>query len=375
MTVDAGPRHDALEVLAAFAVAVRAAGVAVTTDRTQGFLAACAALDAGDPGAVYWAGRATLCAGPDDIDRYDHAYEAWFRGRGLRPPSPRDASASPRTPQSALGDGPGRGGDASDDDVMVQAMASRIEVLRSRDIAELSAAERARLHAVFGSLRLRPPTVPSARRRPARRGPVDGRRTLRAMLRAAGEPTELRHWARSRRPRRIVILVDVSGSMAPYADSLLRFAHLVTVANPTRTEVFTIGTRLTRVTRAMRLRDGEAALRAAGQTVPDWSGGTRLGDTLKAFLDRWGQRGAARGAVVVVMSDGWERGDADLLAEQMRRLHRVAHRVVWANPHRGRDGYQPVQAGIVAALPHIDAFVPGHSMAAFQHVLQEVADA
>jgi uncharacterized protein with von Willebrand factor type A (vWA) domain len=113
----------------------------------------------------------------------------------------------------------------------------------------------------------------------------------------------------------------------------------------------------------------------AGEQVPDWSGGTRLGETLQIFLDRWGRRGPARGAVVVVMSDGWERGDADLLAEQMRRLRRLAHRVVWANPHRGRADYQPIQAGIVAALPHVDDFIAGHSMAAFEKVLEAVSDA
>jgi len=163
--------------------------------------------------------------------------------------------------------------------------------------------------------------------------------------------------------------------MGPYADSLLRWAHVVATRNRARTEVFTIGTRLTRVTRSMRLRDGEAALGAAGQAVPDWSGGTRLGEVLQAFLDRWGQRGLARGAVVVVMSDGWERGDPTLLREQMRRLRRLAHRVVWVNPHRGKDGYAPVQAGIVAALPFVDEFIAGHSMATFEQALEVVADA
>jgi uncharacterized protein len=171
------------------------------------------------------------------------------------------------------------------------------------------------------------------------------------------------------------VLVDVSGSMGPYADSLLRWAHVVSTGNRARTEVFTVGTRLTRVTRAMRLREGEAAVEAAGQAVPDWSGGTRLGEVMRAFLDRWGQRGMARGAVVVVMSDGWERGDAGLLAEQMQRLHRLAHRVVWVNPHRGKRGYQPVQSGIVAALPYVDDLIAGHSMATFGRALEVIADA
>ncbi len=136
-----------------------------------------------------------------------------------------------------------------------------------------------------------------------------------------------------------------------------------------------MGTRVTRLTRAMRLRDVDKAIVAAGETVPDWSGGTRLGEGLKAFLDRWGQRGLARGAVVVVFSDGWERGDAVLLGEQMARLHRLAHRVVWVNPHKGAAGYQPVQQGMAAALPHVDHFVAGHSLAAFRKVLEVIRDA
>jgi uncharacterized protein len=136
-----------------------------------------------------------------------------------------------------------------------------------------------------------------------------------------------------------------------------------------------VGTRLTHLTRALRQRDAEVALVAASKTVPDWSGGTRLGETLRIFLDRWGQRGMARGSVVVVFSDGWERGDAALLAEQMSRLRRLAHAVVWVNPHRGRSGYEPVQQGILAALPHIDHFVAGHSLAAYADLTEVIAHA
>jgi hypothetical protein len=163
--------------------------------------------------------------------------------------------------------------------------------------------------------------------------------------------------------------------MSPYADALLRLAHVWVRGAPRTTEVFTAGTRLTRVTRALRGRDPEVALRAAGEQVPDWSGGTRLGEALQAFLDRWGQRGTARGAVVVVFSDGWERGDPELLATQMARLHRLAHRVVWVNPHRGKAGYRPVQGGIAAALPFVDDFVAGHSLATFAELVEVVARA
>jgi uncharacterized protein with von Willebrand factor type A (vWA) domain len=164
-----------------------------------------------------------------------------------------------------------------------------------------------------------------------------------------------------------VFLLDVSGSMAPYADALLRFAH-VAVRRRTGTEVFTLGTRLTRVSRELRRRDADLALSAVARTVPDWSGGTRLGELLRAFLDRWGQRGTARGAVVVVASDGWERGDPQVLGEQMARLHRLAHRVVWVNPHRGKPGFAPLTAGLLAALPHVDDFVSGHSLAAYEEL-------
>jgi uncharacterized protein len=367
-------RHEADEMLAAFAVAVRTAGVPVTMDRTQAFLRGAAILDAGDRSAVYWAGRATLCANADELERYDAVFEAWFSGRGPTAAPAREPAVIRH--QASLEDDADSSPDASDgSEVVIRAAASSTEVLRHRDVAELSKAERTRLARLFAQLRPLPPERVSARRRPSLRGEVDGRRTLRQQLRNGGEPSTLEFRDRTICARRVVVLVDVSGSMGPYADSLLRWAHALTSVNRARTEVFTIGTRLTRVTRAMRLRDGEAAVAAAGDAVPDWSGGTRLGEVMQAFLDRWGQRGVARGAVIVVMSDGWERGDSALLREQMRRLHRLAHRVVWVNPHQGKDGYLPVQGGIVAALPFIDDFVAGHSMATFEEALEVVARA
>jgi hypothetical protein len=342
-------------------------------DRTQAFLTATATVGAEDQTAVYWAGRATLCSCLDDLERYDELFLAWFGGHGLAVGRPRDSRR--RVAQADLG-GEGDGdGSAERSETVLRAAASSTEVLRHRDVAELSPAERAELARLFGTLRPVAPQRTSPRRKPSRRGEVDGRRTLREELRHGGEPARLRHRSRSTRPRRVVVLVDVSGSMGPYADSLLRWAHVVTSTNRSRTEVFTIGTRLTRVTRAMRLRDGEHALEAAGQAVPDWSGGTRLGEALQAFLDRWGQRGVARGAVVVILSDGWERGDSVQLGEQMRRLQRLAHRVVWVNPHQGKPGYAPVQSGIVAALPFVDTFLAGHSMATFEQALEVIADA
>jgi uncharacterized protein with von Willebrand factor type A (vWA) domain len=192
------------------------------------------------------------------------------------------------------------------------------------------------------------------------------------MLRKGGEVDEILMRRHRPRPRRIVELIDVSGSMQLYADAHLRFAHVVSRRRPD-VEVFTIGTRLTRITRQMTARDPDAALRAVGAAIPDWSGGTRLGDLLKAFLDRWGQRGTARGAVVVIASDGWERGDVSLLGEQMARLHRLAHSVIWVNPHAGKEGFAPATAGMTAALPYVDALVAGHNLEAFEALARRLS--
>ncbi len=370
------PVRDADEILLGFTRALRAAGVPVTQDRSQGFLAAVALLGLDHQRATYLAGRATLCGSPDDLERYDQVFEAWFNSRDGLPRSRPAAAARPVLSELPETDATGEG--ERDADEIVRAMASAAEVLRHRDVASLSPAEKQRLDAMFVTLRPRSPLRRTARHEPWRRGRVDASRTLRASLRHVGEPAEIAWRRRGVRPRRVVLLVDVSGSMSGYADSLLRLAHRFSrVARERRgvVETFTIGTRLTHLTRAMRVRDPERALVAAGETVPDWSGGTRLGETLQFFLDRWGQRGMARGAVVVLFSDGWERGDPTLLAEQMARLHRVAHRVVWVNPHRGKVGYEPVQQGVLAALPHIDHFVAGHSLATYAELMDVVARA
>ncbi|WP_328521935.1 vWA domain-containing protein [Kribbella sp. NBC_00359] len=356
--------------LAGFASALRHAGLAVTADRVHVFLRAVATLDATMTADVYWSGRAALCSGPDDTAKYDEVFSAWFSGE-------RSGGVARRTPQSsvqaALDADDGAAGEDADRTINVSA--STTEVLRHRDVADLSASDRAELARLFGTLRPRVPVRRATRRRPSYRGEIDPRRTLRAQLRQVGEPARVQYRRRGTRPRRIVVLVDVSGSMRPYADSLLRLAHTIVQRAPRSVEVFTIGTRLTRVTPALRRRDAEFALRAAGDVVPDWSGGTRLGEVLKVFLDRWGRRGMARRAVVVVCSDGWERGDAALLGAQLEQLAGLAHRVVWLNPHRGKPGYLPVQTGIVAVLPYVDDLVAGHSLASFADLLEVVADA
>ncbi len=357
--------------LAGFCRALAAAGLPVALDATATYLDALAHVDVGDPVQVYWAGRATLCRTPDDTARYDATFVHWFGD--TVPTGSRTHGQRTRTARiAALSRGEGADGDSGDDAPRLQVAADDTDVLRHRDVAELTTAERAHLAELLARLEPRPPTRRGLRSKPSRRGPVDPRHTLRDMLASGGEPVRPRHRARATRPRRVVLLIDVSGSMTPYADALLRFAHVVTRAAPSSTEVFSLGTRLTRLSRALRARDPQIALAGASRAVPDWAGGTRLGDTLGAFLDRWGRRGFARGAVVVIFSDGWERGDASLLGERMAQLHRLAHRVLWVNPHAGGAGYEPIQSGISAALPHIDRLLAGHSLATLEELLEEV---
>jgi len=359
------------EMLVAFTRTVRHAGVSVTADRTQAFLHAVSLADAGDRQGVFWAGRSTLCSSPEDLERYDAAFRAWFSPEGaprwLGEPATRTVQRASLVPEAT-------GGDEGEEQA-VRALASASEVLRHRDIAQLSEVERRSLATLFAGLRVDPPRRRSPRRGPSSSGEIDPRRTLREQLQRAGEPGPLRYRRPRTKARRIVLLVDISGSMEPYADSLLRLGHRISHAVPGRVEVFTIGTRLTRVTTAMRLGDPDEALKAAGQSVPDWSGGTRLGESIREFTARWGQRGVARGSVIVIASDGWERGDPRLLGEQVARLQRLAHSVVWMNPHRGKAGYEPVQGGIAAALPYVDQLVAGHSLASFAELLKVVAHA
>jgi uncharacterized protein with von Willebrand factor type A (vWA) domain len=240
---------------------------------------------------------------------------------------------------------------------------SAVETLSEKDFADYTAEELDEARRLMERIRLVGPTRSSRRVRPSRavQGPLDLRRTIRGALRSGGEPMRLHRRTRQRRPRRLVLLLDVSGSMESYARALIRFVHAA-VAGRTRVEAFALGTRLTRLTRELSSRDPDRALRAAAAAVADWSGGTRLGDGLREFNDEWGCRGMARGAVVLVMSDGWDRGDPEVMAEQMERLHRVAHRVIWVNPLKSSPGYAPLAQGMAAALPHVDVFMEGHSL-------------
>lgn len=353
-----------LQRLQGFVAAVRQAGVPASPDRVHALLVALAALG---PQELYWAGRLTLCGSADDLARYDAAWRGLAGADGSSPHPP------PRRPRltAVMGDrDPAAAGTANQPERALATRASGDEVLRHRDLAQLTADERAEVRRLLAMLAPAAPQRPSRRRRRWPTGRVDADRTFRSTLRGLGEPARLGRHRRTQRPRRLVLLLDVSGSMAPYADALLRFGHAAVRAQPDRTEVFTIGTRLTRVTGPLRTRDADTAVGAAGRQVPDWRGGTRLGEALTTYLRAFGHRGMARRAVVVICSDGWECGDPAGLGEAVAWLARLAHRVVWVTPHAGRPGFAPTAAGLAAAHPHLHHLVAGHSL----HALGELVE-
>ena len=331
-----------IEPVLGFVAAVREAGVAAPADRVRLLTEA---LDQLGPQRLYWAGRLTLCTSRDDIAKYDRL----FQKGGVRNPDTVKHRIHLET-------------------AAVQGLeAAHGEVLRHRDYAKLTERERDEAARMLALLAPVAPLRPSRRRRKSPFGQVDTRRTTRDMLAALGEPARLRRQRKRTRPRRVVFILDISGSMAPYADLLLRFAHAAVRTRPTMTEVFTIATRLTRITSAMRKRDMDAALE---NMVPDWRGGTRLGEALTVYLRRFGHRGMARGAIVVICSDGWECGEATELGEAMAWLARLAGRIVWVTPHAAKAGFAPATAGLRAALPHVNELVAGHSIAALTEVLK-----
>ena len=358
----------------AFTRLLRSRGVEVPAGASLVYAEALSAVGLSSQGSVYWAGRATLLGRPEDAPAYDRAFSTFF----LRRPSLRRAGADvyPR-PISLLVDAGGTEvaegeGGAEDsaregDGDEVRLRYSRAEALRTKDFAMCSAEELAELARLMAAVRVGGPVRRSMRYRPAPRSGCqpDLPGTVRRALRAGGEPVHRAWRAPGPRPRRIVVLCDVSGSMEPYARLLMRFLHLV-VSGRAQVEAFTVGTRLTRVTRELSLHDADVALARVAGAVVDWSSGTRLGDGLREFNDRWGTRGLARGAAVVVFSDGWDQGEPEVITNEMGRLSRVAHKIVWVNPLKASPGYAPLARGMAAALPYVDEFVDGHCLASLE---------
>jgi uncharacterized protein len=381
--VDGGIR--AVERLVGFGRQLRARGLPVGTGRILVFCRAAAALAGGgglDRDGLYWAGRVTLVARREHLDAYDEAFRAWF-------PDARDemlASVAEWVPKTGLppeievvveeGLQEDRWHQASEgeggDEALVGVLASSAEVLRTKSFAELTDQERRAAHAVIRALALELPTRHARRWRPSPYGRrFDQRRTLRASLRTQGEPFRRAWRDRRRKPRPLVLVLDVSGSMSTYSRALMQFGYAAIRAGR-RVEVFCFGTRLTRVTRSLRVGEPDRALREVASRVADWDGGTRIGGSLKELLDRYGQHAFLRGSVLVLCSDGLERGDPELLGVQMARLGRLTHRLVWVNPLKGSPRYQPLARGMTAALPHVDRFLPGHNLASLEALCESL---
>ena len=367
------------EIAVAFTQVLRGVGLTVPTSCTHTFAEALCATGLDRRHSTYWAGRATLVHRPEDIEPFDRAFAVFFedrRGATADEPDVEPLSitiAVDTDDDEAPAD---QGDDRSNDDDVIELRFSSTEVLRNKDFAEYSPDELVQAQSLMSHLRLVGSPRASMRLGPTRRRTPrpDIRRTVRAAMRAGGEPVERRFSAPTPRLRRLVLLLDVSGSMEPYARALLRFVHAA-VAGRQKVEAFALGTRLTRVTRELASRDPDVALEAAGRRVTDWSGGTRLGDGLREFNDEWGVRGLARNSIVVILSDGWDRGDPVELGAQMERLHRVTHQLIWVNPLKVTPGYAPLARGMAAALPHIDHFVEGHSVSAMEELTQVIATA
>jgi uncharacterized protein len=343
---------DPVAELTRFGRALRDEGLTVGTDRVLAFCRAAALLA---PADLYWAGRATLVARGEDQPIYDRVFQAFFGGGQAEAPTPRDRMR------------------VQVEESLELALASQAELLRTKSFARCSREELAQLAQLMARVHVAVPLRHSRRRVPARRGSPDLRRTLRRSFRTDGEPLERAWRRRHRRRRRLVLLLDVSGSMADYSRALVMFAHAALRADR-RFEAFCFGTRLTRVTWALTGGDANEALERAAAEVVDWEGGTRIGESLKRFLDDFGHGGMARGAVVVLCSDGLDVGDPELLREQMARLSRLAHRVVWVNPLSEDPAYEPLARGMKAALPYVDVFTSGHNLVSLEALGELLGD-
>lgn len=361
-------------IAVAFARVLRGSGVDVPVGRAVTYAQALALTGVDRSSAVYWAGRTTLLGRPEDIPAYDRAFDAFWRRRfdiTIERSAPVELTIVLDTEEETA---EGEDEPLEPEGPTLVVRWSRQEVLRGKDFAAYTHAEFEEARRLMNDLRLHGAMRRSRRRRPSRKaeGRPDLRRTVRRSLRSGGEPIRRAFSEAGERPRRIVLICDVSGSMEPYSRALVRFLHAAVVGRG-RIEAFALGTRLTRITRELSSRDPDAALARAARSVSDWSGGTRLGEGLRAFNDQWGVRGMARGSVVVILSDGWDRGDPALLAEQMQRLQRVAYRTVWVNPLKASPGYAPLAAGMAAALPYVDEFVEGHSLDSLQKLAEVIS--
>jgi uncharacterized protein with von Willebrand factor type A (vWA) domain len=367
--ITADPGAESMAV--AFARVLRGMDIAAPLDSVLTFVDALSLVGMDNRESVYWAARCTLARNPEDIPVFDRAFAVFWDHRASSAEIDTEELRITIAMDTEEEGSSGGSADASDDPTITLRF-SGVETLREKDFSDYTDDEMRTAQKWMEQLRVAGSPRESMRWVPSPKGTrPDMRRTVRASLAAQGEPVRRRWTRHGERSRRIVFLLDVSGSMEPYARALVRFVH-AGVAGRQRVEAFTLGTRLTRISRELSSKDPDRALRLAGTRVADWSGGTRLGETLRLFNDEWGVRGMARGSIVVILSDGWDRGEPTLLADEMRRLQRVSFKVVWVNPLKVTPGYAPLARGMAAALPFVDEFVEGHSLDALEHLTKVI---
>jgi uncharacterized protein with von Willebrand factor type A (vWA) domain len=352
-------------LLVRFAGELRLAGLAVGSGDVLLYCSALSRLNPADLVDLYWAGRTTLVNRHDDISVYDQVFRRFFLADDDADEDPLTlmlrASAQARGALAIPANEPGES--EREEDAVLGWMASDVAALKHKSFAACTPEELAALRRIMVRIRLTPPRRRTRRSTAARAGHrPDPRRTVRESMRMHGEPARL-YWRRRKvRLRPLILILDISGSMADYSRSLLQFAHSA-ARSAGRVEVFCFGTRLTRVTGAMECRRPDEALERAARAAFDWDGGTRIGDSLDAFVRDWGRRGLCRGGIVVICSDGLDRGDPAVLAAALERLSRLSHRLVWLNPHKGDDpGFRPSTLGMMIAAPHIDLLLSGHDL-------------
>lgn len=393
-------RADLAAIAAAFGHALRDAGLPVTPEHSARFASAVLLSDPKVLSELYWLARVSLVSHRDQLPVFDHMFDRMFRGvldlthlpgamqerrdSGALPAMPPTGRHAPQgtAPQSHPGEGalitnatPGSADSAGEsEESSLLAAASAQERLGARDFASVSPDELADIAMLVQQLPLALPMRRGRRTRRARRGrQLDLRATLRLCHRSGGDPVRLVRRARRPKPRKLVLLADVSGSMEPYARIYLHLLRGAVLA--LHAEAFVFATRLTRLSRPLAQGSADAAYQHVAAKASDWSGGTRLAHCLSAFVEGYGRRGMARGAVVVVVSDGWEIEDPRGVGVAMQRLARLAHHIIWVNPRQAAEGYEPLVGGMAAALPHVNTFVSGHSVDALTRVVQAIARA
>jgi uncharacterized protein len=364
-----------VSLLVDFARVLRVEGLPVGSGDVLTYCTAMAPLDPTDLTDLYWAGRTTLVTRRDSIPVYDQAFGRFFLDEGDDLPEPLQltirATAQLQSVLQVPATEPRREG-RDEEEVRLGLVASDSEVLRNKAFAGCTPDELAAIRRIIARIRLQPPRRRTRRTTPTRagRGVPDLRRTVRESMRMHGEPSTL-FWRRRRmRLRPLILILDVSGSMADYSRNLLQFAYSVRRAS-TRVEVFCFGTRLTRITKELGRRRADDALDHAAKTVFDWEGGTRIGESLDSFVRDWGRRGMCRGGIVVICSDGLDRGDPSALSAAMERLSRLSHRVIWMNPHKGNSlDFSPSTLGMMVAAPHIDRVLSGHDLRSLEELAE-----